>query len=124
MCPTVPPSDPARSSTSDHGDVHTFLAKLWCWDARRRDTWTFVTLPPDVSAAVEDEADSRGPRAGFGSVKVQVRIGAMTWLTSVFPDTGSGCFVLPIKRTVRQANGVEAGDHVEVPLRVAKGEPA
>ena len=47
-----------------------------------------------------------------------------TWLTSVFPDTASGCFVLPIKRTVRQANGVEAGDHVEVHLRLAKGEPA
>ncbi len=125
MSPTVPPSDPDRSSKSEaHGDVHTFLAKLWSWDARRHDTWTFVTLPPDVSAAVEDEADSRGPRAGFGSVKVQVRIGATTWLTSVFPDTASGCFVLPIKRAVRQANGVEAGDDVEVHLRLAKGEPA
>jgi hypothetical protein len=97
---------------------HHFIAELWLWDARRQDTWTFVTLPPEVSAAVEDEADGRGPRAGFGSVKVEVRIGSTTWRTSLFPDKASGCFVLPVKRTVRQANGVEEGDPVEVALRL------
>lgn len=97
---------------------HTFTAELWVWDARRQDTWTFVTVPPDVTAAVEDEADASGPRAGFGSVKVEVRIGATTWRTSVFPDSASGCFAMPVKRAVREANGVEAGDSVEVTLRV------
>lgn len=97
---------------------HRFTAELWVWDARRQDTWTFVTLPPEVSAAVEDEADGRGPRAGFGSVKVEVRIGATTWRTSLFPDSASGCFVLPVKRAVREANGIEEGDRVEVGLRL------
>ena len=96
----------------------SFTAELWLWDARRQDTWTFVTLPPDLSAAVEDEADASGPRAGFGSVRVEVRIGRTTWRTSVFPDAASGCFVLPIKRAVREANGVEPGDSVEVVLQV------
>jgi hypothetical protein len=98
---------------------HAFTAELWRWDARRSDTWTFVTVPADVTAAVEDEADARGPRAGFGSVKVVVRVGGTTWRTSVFPDTASGCFVLPIKRAVREAQGVEAGDSITVTLRVA-----
>ncbi len=97
---------------------HPFTADLWLWDARKQDTWTFVTVPPDVTAAVEDEADASGPRAGFGSVKVEVRLGRSTWRTSVFPDSASGCFVLPVKRAVRQANGIEAGDSVEVVLRV------
>ena len=98
--------------------MHTFTAELWLWDARRSDTWTFVTVPPDVTTAIEDEADALGPRAGFGSVKVQVRVGATVWRTSVFPDSESGCFVLPIKRAVREANGVEAGDEIEVGLEV------
>ncbi len=96
---------------------HHFTAELWRWDARQQDTWTFVTLPPEVSASVEDEADARGPRAGFGSVRVEVRIGRTTWRTSLFPDKASGCFVLPVKRAVREANGVEEGDLVEVVLR-------
>jgi len=97
---------------------HHFTAGLWRWDARRQDTWTFVTLPPEVSAAVEDEADAQGPRAGFGSVRVEVRIGRTTWRTSVFPDKTSRCFVLPVKRVVREANDLEEGDPVEVALRV------
>lgn len=98
--------------------MHTFRAELWLWDARRSDTWTFVTVPADVSAAIEDAADALGPRAGFGSVKVWVRVGATSWRTSVFPDAESGCFVLPVKRAVREANGVEAGDAVTVELEV------
>jgi hypothetical protein len=97
---------------------HTFRAELWLWDARRADTWTFVTVPGEVTAAIQDEADARGPRAGFGSVRVEVRIGTTTWRTSVFPDSASGCFVLPVKRAVRTANGIEAGDPVDVALRV------
>lgn len=97
---------------------HRFTASLWRWDARQSDTWTFVTLPPDVSAAVEDEALSRGPRTGFGSVRVQVRLGGSTWATSVFPDAASQCYALPIQRAVRRAEGIGEGDEVEVEVRV------
>lgn len=112
-----------RSSAPTGSDAgsgeHTFTAELWLWDARRHDTWTFVTLPADVCAAIEDASDSRGPRAGFGSVRVDVRVGDVTWRTSVFPDAATGAFVLPIKKSVRQANRVEAGDTVTVHLRTA-----
>lgn len=97
---------------------YVFTAQLWVWDARRQDTWTFVTVPTGITAAIEDLAEDRSPRSGFGSVKVEVRIGATTWRTSVFPDSASGCFVLPVKQSVREANGVEAGDRVVVVLRV------
>ena len=100
-------------------DEHTFTAELWVWDARRGDTWTFVTLPEEVTRAVQDASDSRGPRAGFGSVKVSVRIGGTTWQTSVFPDKSSGLFVLPIKRSVREAVGIEAGDATTVHIRMS-----
>lgn len=98
---------------------HSFAAQLWAWDARRQGTWTFVTVPPGITAAIQDLAEARGPRNGFGSVKVEARVGATTWRTSVFPDAASRCFVLPVKRSVRDANGLEAGDSLTVVLRVA-----
>lgn len=104
---------------TDPADEHVFTAELWIWDARRSDTWTFVTVPPETTTALEDEADAQGPRAGFGSVRVRVRIGGSSWSTSVFPDSASGCFVLPIKKAVRRAEGIEDGDSVEVRLRLA-----
>ena len=42
----------------------------------------------------------------------------MTWRTSVFRDSESGCFVLPMKRAVREANAVGPGDEIEVALEV------
>lgn len=97
---------------------HPFTAILWLWDARKADTWTFVTLPPDNSAAIEDEALSRGPRTGFGSVRVRVTLGGSSWMTSVFPDAASECYVLPIKKAVRRAEGIDAGDEVTVQVEV------
>jgi hypothetical protein len=91
----------------------TFAAELWLWDARKSDSWTFVTVPADLS---DDLRDQSGPPNGFGSIRVEVRIGGSAWSTSVFPDKASGCFVLPIKAAIRRAEGLAVGDTAEVSL--------
>jgi hypothetical protein len=88
--------------------VFDFDAQLWTWDARRADTWTFVTLPTETSDEIRDLAAE--PRRGFGSVRVRVTVGGSSWTTSVFPDSASGGYVLPIKRAVRKAEALDAGD--------------
>jgi hypothetical protein len=95
-----------------------FEAELWIWDARRADSWTFVSLPEEVSDEIRDLA-ADGPRRGFGSVRVRVTIGGSTWKTSVFPDAGKGRYVLPVKRAVRQAEGLDTGDVVTVRLALS-----
>lgn len=116
MSRTEPPGRPGQDGRAPTD--HEFTAPLWLRSARRGDSWTFVTVPEAISAAIEDEAEARGPRAGFGSVKVSVLIGTTAWETSVFPDSTSGCFVLPIKAAVRRANDLEAGDSVTIRLHV------
>ncbi len=61
-----------------------------------------------------------GPPRGFGSVRVEVRIGSSTWRTSVFPEAGADSFVLPVKKAVRTAEGLEEGDSCAVVLRLAE----
>lgn len=92
--------------------IVAFDAELWIWDARRVDSWTFVSLPVDASEEIRDVAG--GPRRGFGAVRVRVTVGGSTWRTSIFPDSARGCYVLPIKRAVRKAEGLEVGDVVTV----------
>lgn len=94
----------------------TFTAALWRWSARRETTdpssWIFLTLPLEVSEEVRQRA---GEPRGFGSVRVRVEAGTSRWDTSVFPDgAGSGCFVLPVKKAVRVAEGVGEGDDLMV----------
>lgn len=93
-----------------------FDSELWRRDARRADTWTFVTVPPALSAEIRDRAAARPP-AGFGSVRVRVNVGTSTWVTSVFP-AGPDRYDLPVKKAIRQAQGLSVGDQVRVRLEV------
>ena len=100
--------------------VVTFKAELWIWDARRADSWTFVSLPAKASDEIRDEirANAGEPRRGFGSVRVRVRVGRSTWTTSIFPDSASGTYALPIKRAVREAEGLVVGDTAAVTVEL------
>lgn len=91
-----------------------FVAPLWAWSAQ--DGWFFVTLPTD---AADEIAEIPRAATGFGSVRVRVTVGGTTWSTSVFPDTKRGSYVLPVKKAVRSAEGIEEGDDVNVTLEVA-----
>jgi hypothetical protein len=96
--------------------VVVFDAELWIWDARRADSWTFVSLPAQASEDIGDLAG--GPRRGFGSLRVRVTVGGSTWKTSIFPDSARGTYVLPVKRAVRKAEAIEAGDIATVTVKL------
>jgi hypothetical protein len=91
-----------------------FTSSLWAHDGVGG--WHFVTLPGAVTEELRDRVPPAGP--GFGSIRVSVTLGRSTWDTSVFPDKASGSFVLPVRRDVRRANQLVAGDAVDVTLRV------
>lgn len=94
-----------------------FRGEIFRWSARRED-WYFVELPAAVSADIRELP--RPPR-GFGAVRVAVAIGGSHWRTSVFPDTERGCYVLPLKRSVREAEGIGPAGTVRVRLEVLHG---
>ena len=85
------------------------------WQHSGAGGWHFVTVP----LAVADEIRELAPEGrGFGSRRVTASLGDSTWSTSVFPDSNSGSFLLPIKQQVRRVHEVEAGDVVTVVLQV------
>ncbi len=96
--------------------VVVFEGQLWSWDARRADSWVFVTLPDDESEEIRDVAG--GVRRGFGSLRVRVTVGGTSWKTSIFPGSGGGAYVLPLKRPVRKAEGIEVGDTASVTVEL------
>ena len=96
--------------------IVVFDAELWIWDARRVDSWTFVTLPAEASEDISDTVGGR--QRGFGSVRVRATVGGTTWTTSIFPDGARGAYVLPVKRAVRRAEALDAGDHTTVTVEL------
>src|SRR4051794_23987250 len=92
---------------------YAFAARLRLHD-EMPGAWYFLTLP--VDAAEEIRARTRGERRGFGSVRVHATIGRTTWATSIFPDTRSSSYVLPVKAAVRKRERLEPDAVLDVPL--------
>lgn len=96
-----------------------FEAALWRWEARS-DMWMFVSLPEDVSEEIRGLLGDF--TRGFGSVPVAVRVGDSSWRTSIFPGAsglgGGGRYVLPMKASVRRAEGLDLGDSVTVEVEL------
>ncbi len=91
-----------------------FEGEIFRWQSREQE-WIFVALPAPLSAEI---AEIPRPRRGFGSVRVEARIGLSTWRTSIFPDAAQGAYVLPLKRAVREVEGIGAEGVVSVWLDV------
>jgi len=92
-----------------------FAAELWRYPGA--DGWHFVSVPLEISEEISDVAT--GARRGFGSVRVDVTVGTTSWRTSLFPDSKTAAFLLPVKHAVRMAEHLEIGDDVRARLQLA-----
>jgi hypothetical protein len=93
---------------------YSFNATLWEWTSKT--SWYFLSLPETEADDIEERFGRTA--AGFGSVRVEVTIGDTTWRTSLFPSTAEKTYVLPIKKAVRKAEGIEAGSTTHVMLTI------
>jgi hypothetical protein len=95
----------------------TFEGKIWRWTTTAAPAaWHFVTLPEDVSGQIRF---FMGKRQGFGSVRVSAQIGVTSWKTSLFPDSKSGGYLLPVKAEVRRKENVGDGDLCSVTVSLS-----
>jgi hypothetical protein len=92
---------------------YRFSGELWQYDGEA--PWCFVTLPAEVSDNIRAE---HGPARAFGSVKVRVTVSGSRWSTSLFPNKTHGSYLLPVKKNVRAAEGLEVGSVVAVQLEL------
>jgi hypothetical protein len=90
-----------------------FSGAIWHW--RGPAPFYFVTVPADESGALKDISDL--VTYGWGVLPVQVRIGQTTWRTSLFPKEDR--YLVPIKASVRKAEGLDEGDTVDIRLEVS-----
>lgn len=95
-----------------------FDGDVFRWAAREDSAWFFTSVPPELG---EEIREIPRPYRGFGSVRVRARIGGSEWTTSIFPSSDSGSYVLPLKKAVREAEGLTDGGPVTVRLEVLDG---
>ena len=96
---------------------------LWRWQsATAPAAWYFLTISGDAADAIRIAAMTgqwldKG-KGGFGSAKVIATIGETSWRTSVFPQREHAGWLLPVKKAVRTAEGIDEGDLVTVLIQL------
>ena len=85
-----------------------FTGRIFEW--RGPAPYYYVALPDEDSADLKEA--SAMLTYGWGVIPVQVRIGDTEWETSLFPK--DGCYLVPLKDRVRQAEGLDEGDEITV----------
>lgn len=96
----------------------TVTTPLWRWQsATAPAAWYFLTIEGDAADAVRVAAMTGqwvDGRRGFGSARVEARIGDSIWKTSVFPHRESGGWLLPVKAAIRRAERLVEDEAVTV----------
>ena len=99
----------------------THTGPLWRWTTPSAPAaWFFVTIDGAAGEALSGTAIIRrleGASRGFGSLKVVATVSGSTFKTSVFPSKELG-WLLPVKASVRKAEGLAEGDAIEVVLEL------
>ncbi len=102
-------------------DLVEHTGTLWLWSGGDGGgSWHFLTIDDEAGEEIRAHEAMRrlelGKGRGFGSVKVEARIGETRWQTSVFPSKPNDGYILPVKLAVRKAEDIVAGDEVTVEL--------
>lgn len=91
-----------------------FRGKVWLYPGEV--AWHFMSVPKEISEEIKDVFGEM--RRGWGSLPVEVKIGQTKWKTSIFPDSKTKLYLLPVKAQVRNLERLEAGDSVVVHLQI------
>jgi hypothetical protein len=86
------------------------------WRYQGEAGWYFIHLPAKVSREIREEFAAA--RRRWGSIPVRVSLGASNWKTSIFPDTKSGCYLLPLKAAVRKKELIVDGMSVAYTITI------
>ncbi len=94
--------------------TYKFRSKVWVWPGQGG--WHFVSLPNKL--AVEIKTGFNAMTRGWGSLPVKVEVGTSQWQTSIFPDSKTGTYVLPLKADVRKKEKIKEGSNIKLTINI------
>lgn len=94
--------------------TYSFKAKVWVYPGDTK--WYFVYVPKEEA---EDIRKKFGYTSrGWGSLPVEVTIGKTKWKTSIFRDTKSASYLLPLKASIRKILNIQNEDTLSVAIKI------
>jgi|LakMenEpi03Aug12_release.lakeMendotaPanAssembly.Ray.scaffolds.fasta_scaffold251265_3 hypothetical protein len=98
-------------------NIFEFTSGMWLFPGETTQ-WHFISVPKTDGESIK--GSFKKISRGWGSLRVEARIGKTTWKTSIFPDKKRGTYILPIKADVRKKENLSVGDKVSVVLQIVE----
>ncbi|WP_099203398.1 DUF1905 domain-containing protein [Miniphocaeibacter massiliensis] len=76
--------------------------------------WTFVSIPKNISIEIKENFELL--EKGWGRIKVTVNIGNSEWETSMWFDTETETYSLPLKAAIRKKENIVLDKEVKVSI--------
>jgi hypothetical protein len=96
-------------------NVYTQKAKVWLYPSDTA-AWHFISLDKKLSKKLRTHYKSVS--RGFGSLPVEVTVGETIWKTSIFWESKSEMYLLPLKALVRRKEDIREGSTITVKLNI------
>lgn len=78
--------------------------------------WHFLSVSKKESGEIKKRFGAL--QKGWGSLPVEATIGKTSWRTSIFFDSKSGMYILPLKVQIRKKEEILSGDKVKYKIVV------
>jgi hypothetical protein len=89
----------------------TFKRKLWIWPTQSA-AWHFIY----IDGKEMDRLVRTAKTHHMGMIKVRATVRKTVWETSIFPNRKEKCYLLPIKKSIRQKEDLFDGEMITVKL--------
>ncbi len=98
--------------------IYKFTTKVWKWQTTKfvsrtqgDSSWHFITLPKEMYTEIR-------AKHGKGMISIRTTIGHTTWDNSLFPHTFSSSYILAVRKSVRQKEGIMEGDTIRASFKI------
>jgi len=88
-----------------------FQAKVWIWPSESA-RWHFVYVDKKLTETLKKQAKKHH----MGMIRVEVLVGETYWKTSLFPNKKENCYILPLKKQVREIEDIFDGDSITIQI--------
>ena len=89
-------------------------SKVWVYPGMAG--WRFLSLPKKHSTKIQKIFGDLA--RGWGSLPVNVTVGATKWKTLIFPDKKTKTYILPLKTQVRKTENIKDKDLVNFSIEI------
>lgn len=96
--------------------IYKFKGKVWLWGYSDISPWHFVSVPKKETTQILKDFGKFAN--GFRSIPISVTIGKTTWNTSMFLDSRTSTYLLPLKAKARKEEEIFNEDIVSFSFRI------